>query len=292
MERIALFGKGGGGKSTIATNLSYLYAKSGLRVFHVGCDPKRDSTLRLLGRRARTSVADVAFPGDPRQAIERSADGIDCVETGGPVPGVGCAGRGIIMAMEHFERLRLLEEDRYDVAVFDVLGDLVCGGFAAPLRNGFVRKVAVVLSDEPMSLFAANNLARMVCTYAGSGAVLAGLIGNCRYDAEAAQGVLESFAERLGTSLLANFGAEPLVRSAERANQTVSQFAPKSKVSAEFARLAERLRGLDPAALPLPKPLDDAALDRFLSEAEPPAARKSVRPARKRIPSRPKLPRK
>ena len=150
MERIALFGKGGGGKSTIATNLSYLYAKSGLRVLHVGCDPKRDSTLRLLGTRARTSMSDVAFPGDPLQAIQRSADGIDCVETGGPVPGVGCAGRGIIMTMEQFERLQLIDEKRYDVVIFDVLGDLVCGGFAAPLRHGFVRKVAVVLSAPPM----------------------------------------------------------------------------------------------------------------------------------------------
>jgi nitrogenase iron protein NifH len=283
MERIALFGKGGGGKSTIATNLSWLYAKSGLRVLHVGCDPKRDSTLRLLGRRARTSIADVAFPGDPLQAIERSADGIDCVETGGPVPGVGCAGRGIIMAMEHFERLRLLEEDRYDAVVFDVLGDLVCGGFAAPLRHGFVRKVAVVLSDEPMSLFAANNLARMVCTYAGSGAAFAGLIGNCRYDAAAAKGVLERFAARLGTSLLANFGAEPLVRSAERAGQTVSQFAPESKASAGFSRLAQRLRALSPEALPLPRPLDDAALDLFLADGgAAPAARRNTPPRPRR----------
>ncbi|MBI5241279.1 MAG: nitrogenase iron protein [Elusimicrobia bacterium] len=283
MERIALFGKGGGGKSTIASNISYLYAKSGLRVLHVGCDPKRDSTLRLLGRRARTSIADVPFPGDPLQAIERSADGIDCVETGGPVPGIGCAGRGIIMAMEQFERLRLLEQDRYDAVVFDVLGDLVCGGFAAPLRNGFVRKVAVVLSDEPMSLFAANNLARMVRTHAGGGVALAGLIGNCRYDADAARSVLEGFAARLGTELLASFGAEPLVRRAERACQTVSRFAPKSEVSGQFARLATTLRDLDASVLPLPTPLDDAALDMFLRDgADSPAAprRNPTRPRR------------
>lgn len=286
MERIALFGKGGGGKSTIATNISYLYAKSGLRVLHVGCDPKRDSTLRLLGRRARTSVADVAFPGDPLQAIERSAHGIDCVETGGPVPGVGCAGRGIIMAMEHFERLRLLETGRYDAVVFDVLGDLVCGGFATPLRNGFVQKVAVVLSDEPMSLFAANNLARMVCTYAGNGVSFAGLVGNCRYDAAAGRRVLDGFAARLGTRVLASFGPEPLVRSAERAGQTVSQFAPQSKVAKEFSRLAKTLRGVNPARTPLPKPLDDAALDLFLRDgaAAPAAPRRS--PSRARSPKK------
>jgi nitrogenase iron protein NifH len=283
MERIALFGKGGGGKSTIASNLSYLYARGGLRVLHVGCDPKRDSTLRLLGRRARTSIADVPFPGDPRQAIERSADGVDCVETGGPVPGIGCAGRGIIMAMEHFERLRLLDEGAYDVAVFDVLGDLVCGGFAAPLRHGFVRKVAVVASDEPMSLFAANNLARMVCAYAGGGAALAGLIGNCRYGEEEARGVLESFAAALGTTLLACFGAEPLVRQAERAGQSVCQFAPDSPVSRGFSALAEKLRRIDSSSLPMPRPLDDAALDRFLTGADVPARpRRSPSRARRR----------
>jgi nitrogenase iron protein NifH len=287
MERIALFGKGGGGKSTIATNLSYLYAKSGLRVLHVGCDPKRDSTLRLLGARARTSMSDVVFPGDPRQAIERSSDGIDCVETGGPVPGVGCAGRGIIMTMEQFERLRLLDEDRYDVVIFDVLGDLVCGGFAAPLRHGFARKVAVVLSDEPMSLFAANNLARMVCTYSSSGAALAGLIGNCRYGAEAGEAVLKRFAARLGTTLLAHFEAEPLVRSAERANQTVARFAPDAPVTAQFALLAKKLRGLDLAALPRPKPLDDAALDLFLQDGSA-----ASREDKKRTPPRQKRSRK
>ena len=266
MERIALFGKGGGGKSTIATNLSYLYARGGLRVLHVGCDPKRDSTLRLLGARAKLSMSDVAFPGDPRQAIQRSGDGIDCVETGGPVPGVGCAGRGIIMTMEQFERLGLVDEKAYDVALFDVLGDLVCGGFAAPLRHGFAQKVAVVVSDEPMSLFAANNLARMVCAYAGHGAVLAGLIGNCRYDAEAGRRTLERFAARLGTTVLAHFGAEPLVREAERANKTVAAYAPKAPVTARFAELAKKLKGLKPAALPLPKPLPDAELDLFLQE--------------------------
>jgi nitrogenase subunit NifH len=123
----------------------------------------------------------------------------------------------------------------------------------------------------------------MVCTYAGSGAAFAGLIGNCRYDAQAAQSVLESFAARLGTSLLAQFSAEPLVRSAERANQTVARFAPESSVTAGFARLAEKLHSLEPSALPLPKPLDDAALDLFLQDGsgprDAPTARKSVRPA-------------
>jgi nitrogenase iron protein NifH len=285
MQRIALFGKGGGGKSTIATNLSYLYAKSGLRVLHVGCDPKRDSTLRLLGRRARTSMVDLDFSQDPRQAVLRSPHGIDCVETGGPIPGVGCAGRGVILTMERFERLRLIKDDNYDLVMFDVLGDIVCGGFAAPLRHGFVQKLAIVVSDEPMSLFAANNIARMICTYAKSGVALAGLIGNCRFDVPEAAAVLQNFATLLGTTILAHFKGDPLVRHAERANQTVAQFAPDAPVTAAFARLAEQLRVLDSSSLPLPKPIDDSALDLFLHDtgfAPEPRVEKALRKTRLR----------
>lgn len=281
MERIALFGKGGSGKSTIASCLSYVYAKSGLRVLHVGCDPKRDSTLRLLGERARISMVDLIFPQDPREAVLRSPHGIDCVETGGPFPGVGCAGRGVILTMERFQRLQLIKEDYYDLVMFDVLGDIVCGGFAAPLRHGFVQKLAVIVSDEPMSLFAANNIARMVCTYAKNGVSLAGLIGNCRLDVPGASEVLQNFATLLGTSVLAHFKGDPLVRHAERVNQTVAQFAPDAPVTAAFVRLAERLRGLDPSSLPLPQPIDDAALDRFLHDSEPAWESRAAKPLRK-----------
>ncbi|HEY3357267.1 MAG TPA: AAA family ATPase [Polyangia bacterium] len=276
MERLALFGKGGGGKSTISTNLSYLYAARGLRVLHVGCDPKHDSTLRLLGERARINMVDIVAPQDPRQAVLRSPHGIDCVETGGPLPGVGCAGRGVILTMERFERLHLIRDDAYDVVIFDVLGDIVCGGFAAPLRHGFVQKLAIVVSDEPMSLFAANSIARMVCTYAKSGVSLAGLIGNCRLDVPGAAEVLRGFATRLGTTVLAHLKGDPLVRHAERVNQTVAQFAPDAPVTAALARLADTLRGLDAAALPLPTPIDDAVLDRFLHDTE---AARDARPA-------------
>lgn len=282
MERIAVFGKGGGGKSTISTNLSYLYAQGGQRVLHVGCDPKRDSTLRLLGARAQVSMVDLAFPQDPRQAIHRSPHGIDCIETGGPIPGIGCAGRGVILTMERFERLHLIKDESYDLVMFDVLGDIVCGGFAAPLRHGFVQKLVIVVSDEPMSLFAANNIARMVCTYAKSGVALAGIVANCRLDLPGADGVLGKFAALLGTRVLAHFKGEPLVRHAERVNQTVAQFAPDAPVTAAFARLAKDLRGLDAAKLPLPTPVDDAALDRFLHDIEPAPAPRAERPLRKK----------
>ncbi len=267
MERFAIFGKGGGGKSTIATNLSYLYAKAGLRVLHVGCDPKRDSTLRLLGTRAKSSMIDFVFgPAQAKDGIERSRHGIDCVEAGGPEPGVGCAGRGIILTVEQFERMKLVSPDRYDVVMFDVLGDLVCGGFAAPLRAGFAQKVVVVCSDEPMSLFAANNIARMVRTYASSGAYLAGLVGNSRGSGDEAKAVVDSFAQALGTTVLAHFGREPLVRRAERQNLTVAEYAPDAPISAEYAALAKRLHELDCGTLTPPTPMDDLQLEEFLRQ--------------------------
>jgi len=267
MEGIALFGKGGSGKSTIAANLSYLFAKRGLRVLHVGCDPKRDSTIRLLGQRVSTTMLDAALGGDPRASILRSRHGIDCVETGGPPPGIGCAGRGIILTMEQFERLHVFSAGAYDVVLFDVLGDLVCGGFAAPLRHGFAKKVGVVLSDEPMSILAANNIAHMVGTYAAGGVGLAGLIGNCRGSGQAASAVIESFAARLGTRVLAHFGREPLVRRAERDRRTVAEYAPDAPVTALLERLADTLLALDAATLTLPTPLSEDELDRFLGDA-------------------------
>lgn len=266
MESIAIFGKGGGGKSTIASNLSFLYAQQGLRVLHVGCDPKRDSTLRLLGGRAKTTMIEQAFGLDGAKAISRSKHGIDCVEAGGPDPGVGCAGRGIILTMELFERLRLLDSEKYDLVLFDVLGDLVCGGFAAPLRAGLKQKVVVVCSDEPMSLFAANNIARMVCTYASGGVRLAGLVGNSRGSGDAAPLIVESFARAIGTRVLAHFGREPLVRKAERLHQTVAEYAPNAAVTASLAGLAKELLAMDVEALPLPTPMAEEELDRFLRE--------------------------
>ena len=269
MHRIAFFGKGGGGKTTIATNVSVILAGNGLRVLHVGCDPKRDSTLRLLRKRARHTMLDAAIMRCPERAVVRSEHGIDCVEAGGPPPGVGCAGRGIILTIEQFERMRILEEGRYDVLVFDVLGDVVCGGFAAPMRQGFAGKLVIVLSDEIMSLFAANNIARMVRTYAANGACLAGVVANHRNDGAAAHEVVEHFAARLGTRILAHLRWDPEIALAERAGITVQEARPDAPTSATLRGLTDELLALEDGDVPLPKPMSDDEMDAFIRALPP-----------------------
>jgi len=183
MRRFAFYGKGGIGKSTISASVSFALAKRGQRVLHVGCDPKHDSSLVLLEDPAKLkTVVDLQFGrGDELtrdDLVMAGTAGIHCVESGGPTPGQGCGGRAVARAFDLFERIGLEDPATYDVAVYDVLGDVVCGGFAAPLRRGFAQKVVIVASDEPMALFAANNIARAVVTYGANGAVLAGMVAN------------------------------------------------------------------------------------------------------------------
>lgn len=270
MEKIAFFGKGGSGKSTVATCVSSAFAEKGLRVLHVGCDPKRDSSLRLLGERPRVTMMDelmrVNDPGSlaAEKFLMRGRAGIDCAESGGPDPGVGCAGRGIILMMEAFERAGVFSDGRYDAAVFDILGDLVCGGFAAPLRHGFAEKIAILVSDEFMSLHAANNIAKMVPVYAANGVALCGLVANLKHKSAAGARIVERFAERIGAGVLDCFNIDPLVIRAERENKTVIEYAPDAPISMQMRALAEKLLDMDVSRTPAPTPLTDEQMDDFL----------------------------
>ncbi|MFA6316122.1 MAG: nitrogenase component 1 [Elusimicrobiota bacterium] len=265
MERIAIFGKGGIGKSTLSGNLAAVYARQGKRVLLVGCDPKHDTTVALTeGPPIKTVVEASMFMdqagGDISKVLVRGRLGVDCVEAGGPEPGIGCAGRGISRMIELLEGGGLLRKDLHDVALFDVLGDVVCGGFAAPLRQGFADKVVIVTSEELMSLYAVNNICRAVRNYAANGIALAGLVVNLR-DPGVDKGALERFAAMLGTRVLAFLPREPKVREAELARSTVVEKAPGSEIAKRVVLLARDLLAFDRAKAGVPTPLSDEAFN-------------------------------
>ena len=178
-RRVAFYGKGGIGKSTIASNVSALLAMQGKKVLHIGCDPKADSTRLLCKERIKTVLEVLEEKDYPERddLVYRSESGVWCVESGGPEAGNGCAGMGIITAMKELERLRVLEED-WDVIIYDVLGDVVCGGFSVPMRQGYVDKVYIVSSADFMSLYAANNILKGVVSYSDERNLLGGLVFN------------------------------------------------------------------------------------------------------------------
>lgn len=268
MEKIAIYGKGGVGKSVLATALSVHYAQKGLRVLHVGCDPKHDSAIRLLNAATRLrTVLEVLSDNPDAPPVEdfviSGRYGIACCESGGPLPGLGCGGRGVARVIETLDELQLLQSGRYDVAIFDVLGDVVCGGFAAPLREGFARKVVIVISEEPMALFAANNIARAIEIYQENGVRLAGLVVNLRSN-DAPRGPLYAFASRLGTTILGILERDRRIMEAEKAHLTIVEHAPESEVAKVIRAIGEALLQKDAEQLPLPTPMSDEDFFDFL----------------------------
>lgn len=171
LRQIAIYGKGGIGKSTTTQNLTAGLAESGKKVMVVGCDPKADSTRLLLGGLAQRTVLDtLRETGDSIELPNILRDGylgIKCVESGGPEPGVGCAGRGIITSINLLERLGA-DTEELDYVFYDVLGDVVCGGFAMPIREGKAKEIYIVASGEVMALYAANNISKGKSKSAGA----------------------------------------------------------------------------------------------------------------------------
>ncbi|MDT8285601.1 MAG: AAA family ATPase [Elusimicrobiales bacterium] len=249
MESIVFFGKGGIGKSTIAANFSVLLAAAGRKVLHVGCDPKRDSTLSLAGRRIKP-FSDGGFAGAAALdgAVHKGVKGIDCIEAGGPQAGVGCAGAGIGAMLDAIRDSDLLDRNGYDTIVFDVLGDVVCGGFAAPLRRGFTSKAVIVVSEELLSLYAANNLVAMINNYARNGVFLAGLAVNAKDISAVRQA--EEFARSVNTRVLGVIPRDPAVGRAEKARKPVVLLDPRSAAAGSLAKLA----GAIVSARKLPSP--------------------------------------
>lgn len=262
MYQLAFYGKGGIGKSTIAANTSVALARKKMKVMQVGCDPKHDSTRLLLGGQTQMTVLDYvrSVPIEMRkidEIIVEGTSGVLCIEAGGPEPGIGCAGRGILTA---FDTLKKLGADDYDVdmRIYDVLGDVVCGGFAVPLRGEYADGVILVTSGEFMSLYAANNIMKGLANFDTGKPRLIGIILNSR-GLEDEEEAVERFAKATGTSIIATIPRHRMFMEAESSGHTVREMFPSSDISEKIDYVAQYIvdvrDGKNKAVFP--HPLDD-----------------------------------
>lgn len=246
MLKIAIYGKGGIGKSTVTGNLAAAFAYLGKRVIQIGCDPKADSTINLLGGEPLLPVMNYLRENDedPETLDEISRigyGGVLCIETGGPTPGLGCAGRGIIATFQLLEDMKLYESFRPDVVLYDVLGDVVCGGFAAPIREGYAEKILIVTSGEKMALYAANNINSAVENFADrSYARVEGVILNHR-NVERETEKVEDFCRKNGLRIVAEIPRSDDIIRFEDEGKTVIEGDPELPVSRCFLELAQKL---------------------------------------------------
>lgn len=244
MRKIAIYGKGGIGKSTTTQNTVAGLAEMGKRVMVVGCDPKADSTRLLLGGLAQKSVLDtLRSEGEDvdLEDIRRKGYGNTiCVESGGPEPGVGCAGRGIITSINLLEQLgAYAESEKLDYVFYDVLGDVVCGGFAMPIREGKAREIYIVVSGEMMAMYAANNICKGIVKFAEAGGVrLGGLICNSR-KVDNEEEMIKAFAQKLGTQMIYFVPRDNMVQRAEINRKTVIDYDPKAEQADHYRKLAQ-----------------------------------------------------
>lgn len=267
MRQIAIYGKGGIGKSTTTQNTVAALAEAGNKVMVVGCDPKADSTRLLLNGLCQKTVLDtLRDEGDDIDLDDILKPGFGdtrCVESGGPEPGVGCAGRGIITSINMLESLGAYT-DELDYVFYDVLGDVVCGGFAMPIREGKAQEIYIVASGELMALYAANNISKGISKYAMTGGVrLGGIICNSRkVDNEYA--LLKAFAEELGSQLIHFVPRDNIVQRAEINKKTVIDYDPKAEQADEYRQLAMSIK--NNKMFVIPKPMTQDRLEELMMQ--------------------------
>ena len=253
LRQVAFYGKGGIGKSTIASNFAAAYAESGHRVMIVGCDPKADCTRNLRGDADIPTVLDVLREKggakmelteiiggkkiDVDEIVYKGYNGVLCVEAGGPEPAVGCAGRGIIVAVDLLKRLGVYDGD-LDLIIYDVLGDVVCGGFGMPLRQGLADNVFIVTSADYLAIYAANNICKGIERHAGrKGSPLGGIVYNVRGAIDDPELVGE-FAGGVGSEVVGAIPNDPLIAASELYGKTVIEYMPDSIIADRFRELA------------------------------------------------------
>lgn len=269
LRQAAIYGKGGIGKSTTTQNLVAALAEAGKKVMIVGCDPKADSTRLILHSKAQNSVMELAAEAGSVEDLELEDvmsvgfGDVKCVESGGPEPGVGCAGRGVITAINFLEEEGAYDED-LDFVFYDVLGDVVCGGFAMPIRENKAQEIYIVCSGEMMAMYAANNIAKGIVKYANSGSVrLAGLICNSR-NTDREDELIMALAEKLGTQMIHFVPRDNAVQHAEIRRMTVIEYDPTHKQADEYRALARKI--VDNTKFVIPTPITMDELEELLME--------------------------
>ena len=269
MRQVAIYGKGGIGKSTTCQNTVAGLAQLGKKIMIVGCDPKADATRLMLHAKAQTTVMDLIRERGTVDDLELSEvlklgyGDVKCVESGGPEPGVGCAGRGVITAINFLEAEGAYTSD-LDFVFYDVLGDVVCGGFAMPIRENKAQEIYIVCSGEMMAMYAANNISKGILKYAVNGKVrLGGLICNSRNTDKEAE-LIEALAEKLGTQMIHFVPRDNQVQRAELRRMTVIEYSPEHKQAEEYRTLARKIS--ENKNFVIPKPLQMEELEELLMQ--------------------------
>jgi len=270
MRKFCVYGKGGIGKSTMVSNIAVALAENSQRVMVVGCDPKADSTRNIIGKRIPTILDAFREKGPGRMKLEEIVfvgfNGVYCAESGGPEPGIGCAGRGVITAAEMLARLGAFDDLDLDVLIYDVLGDVVCGGFAMPLRNSLVDDVYIVTTCDSMSIYAANNICRGIRRFAVRGEVLlGGIIYNGRSVVDEPS-IIDGFAGRLGSQVVGRMPMNDLIPRSEIHHKTVMEYAPDSNIAETFKKIGKAI--VENRKKAVPEPLSDEELNEINREVE------------------------